>query len=131
MNIIDGLHLIVDGNVSDPALFSEENLDAMFKELVAELRMDLIYGPIFKQVEVDPAKLTGDKFRDEGGVSAYAMISTSHISMHCWPLRRTFMGDIFSCTTFSHELAMNVIESHLKPSGLKTRMLVRRPDVVL
>ena len=130
MNIIDGLHLLVDGNVKDPALFEEGNLTAMFHALVSALDMELIHGPYFKQVAIDPSKLTGDKFQDEGGVSAYAMISTSHISIHCWPLRHTFMADIFSCKMFSHEVALGILEKHLQPSGWGVRTIVRRPNVV-
>ncbi len=130
MNIIDGLHLIVDGNVEDPTVFSEENLGLLFSELVSSLEMKLIHGPIFRAVELDPAKLSGDKFQDEGGISAYAMISTSHISIHCWPLRRTFMADIFSCRIFSHDVALRVVEDRLHPCGMNMRVVVRRPDVV-
>jgi S-adenosylmethionine/arginine decarboxylase-like enzyme len=130
MNIIDGLHLLVDGNVQETALFEEANLDAMFRELVAALSMELIFGPYFKKVEIDPSKLTGDKFQDEGGLSAFAMISTSHISIHCWPLRRTFMADIFSCKLFSHETALRILESRLQPTNWGVRTVVRRPNVV-
>lgn len=131
MNIIDGLHLVVDGNVQEPGLFNEANLTAMFQELISALDMELIHGPIFKNVEVNPAKLTGDKFQDEGGISGYAMISTSHVSIHCWPLRYTFMADIFSCKAFSTELALKVIEKYLQPSATNVRAIARRPDVVL
>ena len=130
MNIIDGLHLIVDGNVKDPALFEQENLSALFHELVVGLKMQLIHGPVFRQVVLDPSKLTGDEFQDEGGVSAYAMISTSHISIHCWPLRKTFMADIFSCKIFDHATAMGVLEQRLQPSDLTVRAVVRRPGIV-
>jgi S-adenosylmethionine/arginine decarboxylase-like enzyme len=130
MNIIDGLHLIVDGNVKDSALFEQENLHSMFRELVVALKMELIYGPIFRQVALDASKLTGDKFQDEGGISAYAMISTSHIGIHCWPLRRTFMADIFSCRTFDHAAAMEILNQRLSPTDLTVRAIVRRPNIV-
>lgn len=130
-NIIDGLHLIVDGNTKDPSLFAQENLKQMFEELVAALDMQLIHGPIFQEVELDASKLTGDKFQDEGGVSGYAMISTSHMSIHCWPLRQTFMADLFSCKMFDHDKAMAIIDRFLKPNGLNVRAIVRRPDVVI
>lgn len=130
MNIIHGLHLIVDGTVNDPGLFAEENLKQLFEAMVAALDMQLIHGPLFKEVEIDPSKLSGDKFVDEGGISGYAMISTSHMSIHCWPLRRTFMADIFSCKMFDHEKALSLVNYYLKPSGLHIRAIVRRPDCV-
>jgi S-adenosylmethionine decarboxylase len=130
-NIIDGLHLIVDGNVSDPSLFAEENLKQMFEELVQALDMQLIHGPIFKDVELDASKLSGNAFQDEGGISGYAMISTSHMSIHCWPLRQTFMADLFSCKMFNHDKAMGILDKFLKPSGLNVRAIVRCPAVVI
>lgn len=130
-NTIDGLHLIVDGNVPEPTVFSEENLRRMFEALVKALDMQLIHGPIFKQVELDPSKLSGDRFQDEGGISGYAMISTSHMSIHCWPLRRTFMADLFSCKTFDIALARGIIESHLNPNSMSIRSVVRRPDIAI
>jgi S-adenosylmethionine decarboxylase len=130
MNIIDGLHLMVDGTVADASLFEEAHLDTFLKTLISGLDMQLIVGPLFKQVELDPAKLTGNKFQDEGGLSCYAMISTSHISIHCWPLRRTFMFDAFSCKMFDHEKAMQTIYEFLKPSSHNVRVVVRRPPLV-
>lgn len=130
-NIIDGLHLIVDGNVRDPARFAQENLRQMFEELVSALGMQLIHGPVFKDVEIDPLKLTGNQFQDEGGISGYAMISTSHLAIHCWPLRQTFMFDAFSCKMFDHEKAMSILDRFLRPNGLNVRAIVRRPDTVI
>jgi S-adenosylmethionine decarboxylase len=126
-NSIQGLHLVVDGNVIDPTRFTEDNLYKLFLELVNVLEMTLIHGPIFKLVELEPSKLSGDVFQDEGGISGYAMISTSHMSAHCWPLRRVFMMDIFSCKMFDQQKAMAVIEQFLAPSEFKIRAIVRTP----
>lgn len=130
MNIIDGLHLMVDGVVPDASVFEEAHLKAFIESLIGGLDMQLIVGPVFKQVELDPSKLTGNKFQDEGGISGYAMISTSHVSIHCWPLRKTFMFDAFSCKMFDHEKAMQTIDEFLRPSNVNVRAVVRRPPIV-
>jgi S-adenosylmethionine/arginine decarboxylase-like enzyme len=52
-------------------------------------------------IEEDLKKLYSQVFRDEGGVSVQALISTSHICIHCWPNRDFFMFDIVSCKSFS------------------------------
>ena len=49
----------------------------------------------------DLKKLHSQVFKDEGGVSVQALISTSHICIHCWPNRDFFMFDIVSCKSFS------------------------------
>lgn len=126
-NAIHGLHVVVDGNVVDPTRFSEDNLYKLFLELAEALEMTIIHGPIFKFVELEPSKLTGNAFQDEGGISGYAMISTSHMSIHCWPLRRVFMFDAFSCKMFDQEKVIATLDTFLKPSEYKTRAIVRDP----
>jgi S-adenosylmethionine decarboxylase len=116
-NEIDGLHLIVDGLVESPkSVFTQENLKRLLLQLVDDLKMQLIFGPIFHEVEIEEAKLTGDVFQDEGGVSGFCMIGTSHISIHVWPLRQHFSMDIFSCKQFDSGKARTTIERHLDPS---------------
>ena len=113
-NVIDGLHLIVDGRARSPRrAFSQKNLRALMLKLVDVLDMQLIWGPKFKRVKVEPAKLTGDVFQDEGGISGVCMIGTSHISIHVWPLRQHFSMDVFSCKGFDEAAARVVIKEFL------------------
>lgn len=108
-----GLHLILDGYVKDPAVFSASKLDFLFKRLAEKLEMQIIMGPSFLEVELDPSKLTGDVFQDEGGITGMCVISTSHMSIHCWPLRKCFSMDVFSCKDFREDAAMAVINEAL------------------
>jgi S-adenosylmethionine decarboxylase len=115
-NVIDGLHLIVDGRVKSPRrAFTQSNLKALMMRLVEDLDMQLIWGPKFKRVKLEPAKLTGDVFQDEGGVSGICMIGTSHISVHVWPLRKHFSMDVFSCKSFDEARAKATIVEFLGP----------------
>lgn len=127
-NKIDGLHLHVDGkleSVSD--LFSEENLGKLLLKLVQDLDMQLIFGPVFKQVEIEESKLQGDVFQDEGGLSAFCMIGTSHISIHAWPLRKYFSMDIYSCKQFNADVAKATVIELLKPTKIRCKC-VERPE---
>jgi S-adenosylmethionine decarboxylase len=126
-NVIDGLHLVVDGTVRDEIVFSEHHLRELFSALARTLDMEIIDGPRFKRIPVDRSKLDGDRFRDEGGLSAYAMISTSHISVHCWPLRRMFMMDVFSCKTFDDEKALGIVKEMLGALTHSGMTIPRRP----
>jgi S-adenosylmethionine decarboxylase len=115
-NEIDGLHLIVDGLVESPkSVFTQENLKRLLLQLVDDLKMQLIFGPLFHEVEIEESKLTGDVFQDEGGVSGFCMIGTSHISIHVWPLRQHFSMDVFSCKQFDSLQARMTIEKFLDP----------------
>ena len=120
-----GTHLIIDGSVKNTDVFSNKNIRLMIKKLVKSLGMQIIYGPVFKVVELDPSKLDYQKFADTGGTSAFCMISTSHLSIHVWPLTKTFQADIFSCKTFDTDKALCVVEEHLEIDEKKVQIIER------
>lgn len=128
-NVIDGLHIIADGSVPEGRIaeaFSKTGLTTLMLDLVRVLDMQLIFGPVFKKVKLDPKKLTGDTFQDEGGISAFCMIGTSHISVHVWPLRQHFSMDVFSCKTFDEKKAKGVIEKFFKADNVSWASVRRR-----
>lgn len=126
-NEINGSLLVLDGVTTDPSCFNEANLSAMMLEMASTLGMDVIFGPVFKDVELDESKLTGDIFQDEGGISGFCMISTSHISIHCWPLRRQFLADVFSCRDFDARKAIAVANKYLAVEMLRPVVVGRFP----
>jgi S-adenosylmethionine/arginine decarboxylase-like enzyme len=126
-NVIDGLHMIVDGLVEEPtSVFTESNIRNLLLQLVTDLNMELIFGPVFKEVPIDESKLTGDIFQDEGGLSAFCMVGTSHISVHVWPIRQHFSLDVFSCRTFDEDLARKTVCNFLRPRQATFHVLPRR-----
>lgn len=126
-NEIDGLHLIVDGLVESPKfVFTKKNLRDLLLQLVKDLDMQLILGPLFHTVKIDESKLTGDVFQDEGGISGFCMIGTSHISIHVWPLRQHFSMDIFSCKQFDSLKAQHTINRFLDPQHATFTAVRRR-----
>lgn len=128
-NVIDGLHLIADGQVPErriEAAFSKVGLTTLMLDLVKVLDMQLIFGPLFKKVKLEPKKLTGDVFQDEGGISGICMIGTSHISVHVWPLRRHFSMDVFSCKSFDEAKAKATLEKHFQPENVAYTAVKRK-----
>lgn len=108
-----GRHLIIDGYVKDPAVFTSEKLTLLFQDLARALDMQIIQGPTFLEVELDPSKLDTAVFQDEGGITGSCIISTSHMALHAWPLRGFFSMDVFSCKSFDTSQAMAVIHESL------------------
>ena len=108
-----GLHIILDGYVKDPSVFNGPALKNAFEKLAEELEMKIIMGPDFLEVELDPSKLQSDVFQDEGGITGMCVISTSHMSIHCWPIRKCFSMDVFSCKDFDANKAKEIIWSLL------------------
>lgn len=104
-----GLHIMFDGYVKDESVFNNAALTDIFKKMAGALDMQIIMGPSFLTVELDPKKLTSDVFQDEGGITGMCVISTSHMSIHCWPLRKCFSLDVFSCKPFDDEKAKDIL----------------------
>jgi S-adenosylmethionine/arginine decarboxylase-like enzyme len=112
-----GLHLIMDAYVADPAVFTREKLEKLFAQLVMALDMTALDKAAFYEVPVDPevlerVKRTG-KFEDEGGITGFQVISTSHMALHAWPLQNFFSLDAFSCKEFNEDLAISIVKETL------------------
>ena len=120
-----GLHLIFDGYVKDSKVFSTEKLTEVFERLAKTLDMKIIMGPSFLTVELDADKLKSDTFQDEGGITGMCVISTSHMSIHCWPLRKCFSMDVFSCKQFSAGAAKRLVGEMLSIETVTVRTVER------
>lgn len=123
MKALAGTHLIVDGYVDSADVLGQKNLYAMFDALVKALDMRYLTFPVAAQVKLDPKKL--DSEHDEGGVSIYCQITTSHIAAHTWPLRKAIMLDIFSCRSFDSDAAFSVLNKFLQFTIFKKYVLDR------
>jgi S-adenosylmethionine decarboxylase len=124
-----GVHLIVDGYVNDPGTFTRATIEEMFSKVISALEMKALDKPQVYEVPVDPTvlervKRTG-KFEDEGGITAVVVISTSHLSIHCWPLQRFFSLDAFSCKDFDSDLAYSIVRETLGVSRANVTVLQR------
>ena len=127
MQRIAGTHLIVDGYVENPTVFSESNMLQMFDALVGALGMQYLTPPMVTPVELEPEKLATDD--DEGGVSFFCQITTSHIAAHTWELRGAIMLDVFSCKPFDCDRAFAVLDNHLQFSYYEARVVDRTDPI--
>lgn len=73
-------------------------LERAILDLVELLEMEVLVPPTFKEVALAPTKV-GEP-GDDGGVTGTCVITTSHVSVHTWPLRQRFCLDVFSCREF-------------------------------
>lgn len=124
-----GLHVIMDGYVQDSAVFTHKRINELFEKLTTELDMKMLAQPQVFEVDVDPqilerVKLTG-KFEDEGGITAVAVISTSHMSIHCWPLQSFFSLDVFSCKDFDAPRALSIIRNMMDVKTANVKVVER------
>ena len=125
MKTIGGLHLLIDGYVRDGNILNPDTLTSLFDRLVETLGMQYLQRPTSIRVTMDPAKL--ETHEDDGGWSVICQITTSHISLHGWPMRGAFMMDIFSCVDFDADKARSVVKEVLDVTHWNVQQ-IRRMD---
>jgi len=118
-----GTHLMIDGYVKSDQVFVEESLLSIIDDLVTTLGMKYLCKPIIQTVPYDQSEI--DTYNDEGGISIIAPITTSHISAHCWPLRKLLMMDIFSCKPFDTAKAEKMVIARFGLGDYKSYTVTR------
>jgi S-adenosylmethionine/arginine decarboxylase-like enzyme len=124
MKTIAGTHLLIDGYVRDGKSLNPDTICTLFDRLVDTLNMQYLQRPTAIRVPIDPDKLSTDE--DEGGWSVICQITTSHISLHGWPMRGAFMMDVFSCRPFAPDAAERVIREVLDVTDAHVQVIERR-----
>ncbi len=123
MQSMYGLHLMIDGYVKDADSLTSKNVLEMIDALVDGLGMKYLVRPSAGEVLLDRTKLDSDD--DEGGTSYLCQITTSHIAVHTWPLRKAVMMDIFSCRDFDCVEALGIADRFLLFRDARTHTLKR------
>jgi S-adenosylmethionine/arginine decarboxylase-like enzyme len=105
--ITDTKHIKVLGR-GDPRLLGDAALVRQFvTDLVRRVGMEPLGEPVIHDVPQEIQKLGREPFEDEGGVTAqlvgFHTLSTSHVAIHTWPLRKEFHLDLYSCRVFDRE----------------------------
>jgi S-adenosylmethionine/arginine decarboxylase-like enzyme len=95
-----GRHVKVLGRGTAALLANAKNVESTLRELIEILGMRLLGEPHLYEVETEIAKLGVEPFEDEGGVTGVCVLSTSHCTIHTWPLRPFFVMDVYSCRDF-------------------------------
>ena len=100
-------HIKILGFGNQKILSNEEKIKAFFPLLLEKLGMRPLGNPSFFNVPLQIEKLNSIPFSDEGGktINGFGyvsdiVLSTSHVALHCWELRKEFHLDIYSCRDF-------------------------------
>ena len=114
-------HLIVRAEVSRPPM-DEEQLTEWIKEFVESRNMKIFMGPYVKY-----CSMPGNR-----GITAVAIIETSHIAMHIWdevnPALMQF--DVYSCGEFDVEKICNKIKKDFDTKKIEYKFLNRETGLV-
>jgi S-adenosylmethionine decarboxylase len=115
-----GPHLTIDLYGCDPRLLSDcEHLYRILDEMPALLDMKKISKPQILQYEGSAGTF------DRGGISAFVIIATSHISIHTFVAQRYASVDIFSCKPFDTEKAARYITGKFRAKKAEINLLSR------
>jgi len=88
-------------------------VETMLVDLIDVLGMRLLDKAHMYEVETEISKLGVEPFEDEGGVTGVCVLSTSHCSIHTWPLRPFFVMDVYSCRDFETEAVEKFLRERL------------------
>ena len=88
-----------------------------------QLIMMILYNAV-KEVKANLINLAAYEFKPHG-VTCFAMLSESHISIHTWPEKGQAAVDIFTCGDCDPQLGCDFIISELK-SERNTLQVIER-----
>ena len=95
-----GRHLKILGRGTPNKLGDTKAVEKMLTDLIDILGMRMLDRAHMYEVETEIEKLGKEPFEDEGGVTGVCVLSTSHCSIHTWPLRPFLVMDVYSCRDF-------------------------------
>ena len=114
-------HFIVRAEVKNPPKENDERrLVNWMRYLIQDIDMKLLFGPIARYVDVE-----GNE-----GLTAIAMIETSHIAMHIWekedpPLLQL---DVYTCGPFVPGTVLKALRE-FNPVKIRWKFLDREKDL--
>lgn len=124
-----GRHLIVTGYVAPQGttlLDDPERLAALLTDVVSVAKMNVLDPPRMVRVPLDPNKADGQE--DCGGVTGTVILSTSHASIHTWPLHQRVSFDLYSCHDFDAAGVVDLLCGKLLLTGAQIVNIDRTPD---
>ena len=94
-----GRHVVIDAWTQQAHIINDAELVGdLLNELVELVGMQILRPAEIVAVPLDPSVTSGE---DDGGVTGTVILTTSHASVHTWPLRGHVSFDLFSCKDFS------------------------------
>ena len=128
-----GRHLTIDGWATGPdgkvdsevqrLLDDRDHLAAVLDDLVALVGMQILKPAELLAVPLDATRVDGDE--DCGGSTGVVVLTTSHASLHTWPLRGQVSFDLYSCREFDTDAALGFLADRLRLTGGTVRSLPR------
>jgi S-adenosylmethionine decarboxylase len=106
-------HVIVDANHCDQSLITSKKLvDKAIRDIAKLCEMNILHGPVVMEgLPVNP------------GITGFAVIDFSHISIHTFTPSNEICVDIFSCKDFDHDAVKNYVKEAFKLDDASTKVI--------
>ncbi len=114
-------HLIIRAEASRPPT-DEEQLQNWMREFIESINMKVFMGPYVKY-----CNMPGNR-----GITAVAIIETSHIAMHIWdePKPALMQFDVYSCGEFDVKEICDKIKEEFNVKKIEYKYLNRETGLV-
>ena len=108
-------HLLIKAEVNEP-IISEKKAAVFLEKLISSINMKIMFGPVARY-----CNLKGNR-----GVTAFAIIETSHIAMHIWDETNPALVqlDVYTCGPFEPQSVLDLLQE-LKPTKVEFKYLDR------
>ena len=119
MNLLVHKHLLVRAEVEAP-IVNKNKAIKFLRTLIKAINMKAMYGPTASY-----CKMKGNR-----GVTAFAIIETSHIAMHIWDEVDPALVqlDVYSCADMDPNKVIEIIKQELDTVKIEYKFLDREHD---
>jgi len=106
-------HIIVDANNCDPVLITDKNIvEKAIRDLANMCEMKILHGPVvIEGLPINP------------GVTGFAIIDFSHISVHTFTPSNEICVDIFSCKEFNYDDVKGYVKKTFNLDDASTKII--------
>ncbi len=119
MNLLVHKHLLVRAEVKTP-IVNKNKAIKFLRKLIKAINMKAMYGPTASY-----CKMKGNR-----GVTAFAIIETSHIAMHIWDEVNPALVqlDVYSCADMDPHKVIEILNQELETVKIEYKFLDRDND---
>lgn len=106
-------HFIIDAFNCDPKQLNDKTkLDVIIRNIAKLCGMKILYGPVILEgLPINP------------GLTGFAIIDFSHISIHTFTKTNELCVDVFSCKKFEYETVKKYIKESFNLSDENTKVI--------
>jgi len=118
--MLEHKHLIIRAEVEKP-IINRNKARKFLRSLIKKINMKELYGPVASY-----CKMAGNR-----GITAFAVIETSHLAMHIWDEDNPSLIqlDVYSCSSFDPRIVFDHLEI-MQPVKVDYKFLDRETQLI-